>query len=67
MRHTQIVGQDGCILRVVYDWNPDEEMINEIISLDIEDGSIIPLLSDDVLDDIMESVWDLHDDELSGD
>lgn len=65
MHYTQIVGVQECILRVVYDWDPDEELIGDIVSVDIEEGNIIPLLDEGIFEDIVEEVYNLHDDELA--
>jgi uncharacterized membrane protein len=63
--HVQIVGVEDCILRVVYEWDADQEMVGDIVSVDLEQGNVASIMDDAVYEDMIDEIYTLHDDELS--
>ena len=65
MNYTQIISEQDCILRIVYSWNPDEEDIGEVISIDLEEGNVATIMDEGIYEDIIEQIYNLHNEELS--
>lgn len=67
MNYTQIVPVGDCILRVVYTWNPDEDFLEEVVSVDLEQGNIISIMDEGFYEEMIEEIAGLHDEAIPDD